>query len=404
MKILISIFVIIGMAIPCFAGQANDKKMTSVIPDPNIVTNQVHTNRIKSLSKNLNRDDQLKKTHEYLASLETKELLEFAAELSNEKDFELSVISLVPHLKKKLSEYFPASDICVQIKDKKNNMKYRAFLIDIATKFENQTMLQIDNVTDGTSDSIEICETLVTTAEDKSNEVVLRRYALLQIGKNNSNMIALKKQEKILNKVDAWEGRLLKLYRNEDSPDVKGAAITAMRRSQVSNLENILSEVLTDSEDFNDIIIRHTVVSVAKSGLRDKYVSQMREIALAKNSNEVYGTTIYALGIIGNTEAICAIADAYHKHGFLRTIRSAFRKNEKTILDMLAQDKDDYTVSCGLIAVKLGRIAAAKELVESISITHENTSLRKDAQEILDEINTYETSILQHEQEDGNDK
>jgi len=367
---------------------------------------QAINDRLLMASENgISQEDRSKNFNDYLSNLDSNGLLEVASELADVNDLESSGISLIPHLKKRLSEKFPSSDFYKIIKDKKQNNKFRAFLIDIVTKFSK---VEANNIVTSNSSSDtpnlstteadvnnnEICETLISLAEDKANDAELRRYALLQLGKKNSSLGAVTKDE---------DNRLLKIFRDDDSPLVRGAVITTMRRMKSSNLGPILDEVLAEPEDFYDIEIRHAVVSAAKSDLRNKYIANLKKIAITKNNNETYQSTIYALGLIGNIDAICAIADAYQKYGSEPIIRSAFRKNGKIILLMLDPANDDYTISCGLKAVKIGRISTAKELIESIAMNSKNKSLRDEAGNILDEIDTYEVNAIQYKWEARND-
>lgn len=398
------------------------KKEIRTCPNYVLTANHKHlkeiNDRLISLGNGKRHEERLEKIHDYLSGLDTEELLGIALELADVNDLESSGLVLVPHLKKTMSKGFSSSKICNMIKDKKHNSKFRAFLIDIATKLPKQYLVKTNNITSSDSNNdnpnlsivksdtgnSEINETLISLVEDKSNKAELRRYALLQMGKENSNLTAITNEKEMVAEFETSENRLLKIFRNDKSSPVRGAAITALRRLKSSNLESVLNETLSAPEDFDDIIIRHAVVSAAKSNLRDEYVGQIKKIAFAKRGCEVYGSAIYALGIIGNIDAICAIADVYHQYGFQRTIRSAFRKNEKTILSMLTFDKDSYVISCGILAVRIGRIAAAKELIESVATTHENPLLRKEAQKVLDEIGHYETIEFQHKWEDDNVK
>jgi len=209
---------------------------------------------------------------------------------------------------------------------------------------------------------------------DSTNEMGLRRYAILQIGKAKS----WKNQD-----IDT-QSKLKSLMDDPAAPDeVKAAAITAMRRTNSPNLKGALNAILHSPDAYSDIEIRHTSVSAAKSKVGGNFVPQLRSIALSNRSDDVIGSAIYALGIIGDVGAMVAVADIYKKQGKTRTIRSAFGKNAKTILLMLNPSNDQSVIDAGIVAAQIGRLPAAIKALKVINIEHADVLLREHAERAL---------------------
>ena len=220
---------------------------------------------------------------------------------------------------------------------------------------------------------IQLDDMILSLAEDIQNEPELRRYALLQLHEKH----IYNKESKI-----AKKERLSEIYYEDKSPKVKGAALTAMRRIKSSDMEAILDDILANPSSYDFTVIRHAVVSAAKSGYGDKYIPLLEKIALAKNDEEVYGSTIYSLGLIGTPEAINSIIRVYNEHGFKRCIGSALRKNKETVSSML-KSNDDLMIKNATIASQISELSVAKPLLGTITEKNNNQAIQDIAKDAL---------------------
>ncbi len=340
-----------------------------IAPDYAIVSQRIHSSYLNNLRKALKSNDYSQNRHNYLSKLSTKQLFEFAVELAEDDQLDLTGIMLVPHLKKQFSKKYPLGEMADIIMNRKHKSKFRAFLLDIATKFPGATTAQTKQK------QIKFDDIILSLAEDTQNEPDFRRYALLQLHEKHIN-----KDSKI-----AKKERLSKIFHEDKSPKVKGAALTAMRRIKSSDMETILDDILVNPGSYNFTVIRHAVVSAAKSGYGDKHIPLLEKIALAKEDEEVYGSTIYSLGLIGTPEAINSIIKAYHKHGFKQCIGSALRKNEKTVRSML-KSSDDLMIKNAIVASQIGELSTAKPSLETITEKNNDQAIRDIAKDAIEKL------------------
>lgn len=75
------------------------------------------------------------------------------------------------------------------------------------------------------------------------------------------------------------------------------------------NSEKVISNILKHPDKYNEQSIRIAVVKSAKEGYGEQYVDEMATILQTTNSREIYGSTIYALGIIGTPNSIKFIVE-----------------------------------------------------------------------------------------------
>jgi len=320
--------------------------------------------KMAALTESISGEEKSFVLNEYLAELDARELIEIAAEMAADNQLEESVAILVPHLKQKWAENVPVADICEIITDNMYDAKFRAFLIDITTKTKN--------ISD--TDILRLEKAIKAVTQDEKNDIGLRRYALLQLRKPNSSQHVTR----------GSESELMRIFTNtETPPEVKGAAITAMRRTKDPALESVIDTVLKAKEDFPSIVVRHAVVTAAKSGLSKKYIEELKKITNTTVDPELYASTIYSLGITGGQDAIAAIVADYGRHGNERIGRMALRQNEKTILSMIELSQPIEIINIGIEAARLGEIVTSVPQLQAIADKHPEKTLRDKVMEVL---------------------
>lgn len=212
------------------------------------------------------------------------------------------------------------------------NSLFRAFVIDMGLRVNN----------DEGRKSKKMLNALHVIIQDESENARLRRFAvmnLLDVGeyKNGNN-----------------ESILLKVFKNERTPsEVKGALLTAMGRTGDPNLNNTIKEVLHESHKYSNIVKRHAVITAAKRGLAVENLDKIKIILEETNDPEVYASSIYALGLTEEPEAIKIIVDNYDKFNNSHIGDNALEKNKTTITNMLKTVQSVHLVSAGIKAATI---------------------------------------------------
>ena len=336
-------------------------------PNYSVVQQRAHLNKIRSMGAYCGGKEAFGKRKEYLSTLDMKGILETASEMAEDGNLIDDGVELIPYIKQKVaSDGLPYSEFCSIIQDNKYNSTFRAFMIDILYSI----LKHRGDVAN--KEKANLVDVLLSLGENKSNDPGLRRYALLKIRRN-------------LKKINASEEkRLYDVFLNKDAPDIaRGAAITAMRRMESSNLEKALHAVLSNPDNYPDTVIRHAVVTAAKSGFGVSYVNNIYNIAISTTNKQLYGSSIYALGIIGGTNAICTLVNLYEQHQPSRLFVNAFKKNADRIKFMLNLDNDKIIISSGITAAKIGGICSAGKYLQKIFNNIDDKSLRKKSQEAI---------------------
>ncbi|MBC2581541.1 hypothetical protein [Clostridium sp. DJ247] len=334
------------------------------LPDLQDIKTLKHIKKIESLKLSGNKDEQNQSVKDYLSKLNSKELLETAAEIAEiDKDnFEKSAMIVVPYIKKKWGNT-PPSDAIKVVKDKKYDSKFRIFVLDGMTMLGNEKVV----------DSASIIEDLKLIATDTSEDKNLRRYALLKLRKSGE--------------INHAKLQLASIVNNESEPaEIRGAALTAMRRTEDPELNTSLQIIISNADKYEGIVLRHAMVESAKNGSIKQYIHAIKKIAETTNDYEVYQSAIYALGLSGGLDEIKAITSVYGAHNNKDICNFALRKNENTVLSMLSLNQSKETIISGIKAAKLANIPSAIPLLNEIK------SNSKD-QEILNEIKSATDTI-----------
>ncbi|MDP8232148.1 MAG: hypothetical protein P9L91_05700, partial [Candidatus Zophobacter franzmannii] len=217
---------------------------------------------------------------------------------------------------------------------------------------------------------------IICVGENSSNEDFLRRYALLSLPSKTLN-----------NKSHKGNSRLLQIFQDPQAPPiVKGAVITAMRRTKDSEFEPVLKSVLINPQNYDNATIRYAVVSASKSGKGVEYIKNLKTISESTNDPKLHSSSIYALGLIGNSEAIRIIVNNYGKHNNERISRVGIKRNQKTILKMLDHKQTINTLNAGIKAAEIGNITAAKAKLNYLASSYSNGSVKRFALKVVENL------------------
>ncbi|WP_043891351.1 HEAT repeat domain-containing protein [Paenibacillus sp. Aloe-11] len=309
-------------------------------------------------------DSQLDKQTEYLKTLNGNELFETLGELSiyDEPNFERYAEAILPYLNKQWQGKVPTgvSDI---LADQEYNSKLRAFIIDILA---NGNKLDRNSL-----------EKMKTVIENKDEDGNLRRYALLQLEPQKDPVLST--EEKSINLKAIFDD-------SNESVQVRSAAITAMRRLNDPNFKVVLSS-LSKSENANDPLLRTLFTSAAKVGELDDYIEVVKKILNETKDEQVFGSTIYALGISGGEEAVYLVV--HHQGKFKGNTeeigRYSLLRNLNTISSMLKSQSDDKIITA-LKASEIINYGEAYPGIKEIRKNSKNSEVIKAAEHALETI------------------
>ncbi|MFZ3171570.1 MAG: hypothetical protein WA118_06275 [Carboxydocellales bacterium] len=367
---ILASLVIIGSVVSIQSVQAN---VVNVIPDKEVIRNRVHLKQIETYKGIPDKDQQNKAINRYLSQLDIKELLETAAEINLNGRLEQEGQIIVPHIKKAWHNGVPYKDTSAVVKDKDHNPKFRIFVLDGITNSANQQGYE----------SSDVIDTILSIAQDNSDNEDVRRYALLKLRKPG----AFTKNESIGGAAEKSE--LFSLFNEQASPaKVKGAAITAMRRTKDPNFKAALNAVLTNPEKYPSIVIQHAALDAAKGGLGKIFITQLRNLAETTKDADLFGSTVYALGLTTGSEAVNTIVSTYGKFGNESIARFSLIRNQKIILSMLDINQSDELVSAGIKAAEKIKLQSSIVLLENIAVNSRNQELRNAAKIAAEEIKT----------------
>lgn len=326
--------------------------------DRAVIKDKVHVKKIKELQG----DHQALSM--YLSQLSTKDLLETAAELADSGEFALDQqgIIIIPELKKRWENKVPR-EVEQMIKDKTKSKKFRLFLMD-----SYSGIVKGDEVHDEA-----VLDSLLSVALDKTENGEIRSYALLKIRKPSKNP----------EKKKLHETKLKELFNDLNTPaSVRGAVVTAMKRSGNPYLQETVEEVMLNTGKYPSIVVRHAIAEGAKSG-KFKDIVKMKDLANKTQDPEVYATTVNSLGLLQTQEAVKAIVEIAGKHNNPEIAGYALMQNQAKILEMLALSQGKDTMLAGIAAVELIQLHSAVEKLEAIVTSTPDAKIRSKAQQVL---------------------
>lgn len=333
----------------------------SIIPDKSVVVKKVHASKIKQLVQNENGDILVR---EYLSSMKLKDILETAAEFADEGHLISSGLLLSPYYQKELDKNPQISEINKVILDKNYNEIFRAFVLDGITN--SKTIEGYKNN--------EIINTMMSIISDPLEKPYIRRFALLKLRKQPNN-IELRKE-------------LIKIFKDENAPaEVRGASITAMRRIEDPNFQEVVDDVLNNYTNYHGEIIRYAAIEAAKSKKNKNYYTKLlSKIAKETNNKEVYGSTIFSLGIVGGPDAVKAIVDNYGRFGDDLSCNSALKRNYKSIISLIDLNQPIENITVGIKAAKYAGLTPAIDALQLIVNNSPDKNIVNQAQDAINYI------------------
>jgi hypothetical protein len=330
--------------------------------DKTVIQQKKHVNIIKELLQNSKPEEKTKKVNQYLSGLNDKQLLETAAEIALETNDYNSYILISKHFKDKFKQDPPYNTFANIIKDKGYKDLFRTYIMDISTKLGKGKT------------NPPILDSLVSVATDNTEKDYVRRYALLQL-EFNDNDVSKETKEHIHSKLN-------EILNSANEPaEVQGAAITAMRRTHHPDFEQKAQRILDNAQNYPEIVVRHAVVNIAKTASGHKYISKLKTIAENTENNEVLGSTIYALGLIGDKDAIKAIISNKEKVEETE-IRASLKRNEDTIISMLDVNNEESDIVTG---IKAAKILKYETFIEPLLLVLSSNKVGQETKELAQE-------------------
>ena len=277
---------------------------------------------------------------DYVSELNLNELFEFAYELAEIDSLDFNCQIFVPFIKTLIRNDNDINDTLELISQENFNPKFRAFLIDIVTK---------EISTKDTSYFDNLQQILLSVASETSADPFLRGYALMQLRSKTNELYPI----------------LTDLMNSSSEPEVISSLLTAMRRTNHPDLEENVSKILSQPENYDDEILRHAAVSIAKSGLGISYVSHIGEIATTTESRKVYNSMIYSLGLIRDPESVCEIVNSSGRYDEKILIYSILI-NQITVENMVRSDQGKKYIINGLKAIQIANIPFNESVIYQI--------------------------------------
>ena len=151
----------------------------------------------------------------------------------------------------------------------------------------------------------------------------------------------------------------------------------------VQSTEKQISNILKNPDKYNEQSVRIAVVKSAKEGYGGKYIEEMATILQTTSNEEIYGSTIYALGIIGTPAAVKALMEHYNDP---ENIIYALKMNESTIISMLDKIQPQSIITAGIEATKLLGFDSFINPLSNIINEYQNTEIQERAAEAREQI------------------
>ncbi|MDQ0878825.1 hypothetical protein QFZ77_007484 [Paenibacillus sp. V4I3] len=149
------------------------------------------------------------------------------------------------------------------------------------------------------------------------------------------------------------------------------------------NSEKEISNILKHPDKYNEQSIRIAVVKSAKEGYGEQYVDEMATILQTTNSQEIYGSTIYALGIIGTPNSIKVIVENQNDSDI---ISYSLQMNENIIISMLDVNQPQNMINAGIQAAKLLEFSSFIQPLSNIKNNYPNNEVQARAAKVLKQI------------------
>lgn len=298
-----------------------------------------------------------------LHQMNAREVLALAKQLTGTGRFDGNERALALQLARNWRESLTFAELRAALTDSTNDPKLRAFLVDFLIHAANLTP----------EESILLDSTLIAIAEITTSDPSLRRYALMAL-RNQSD--------------DGQTQRIRAIAQHQETPpEVRSAAITAMRRTgDVTGHDAVAREVLTKTEGSPSIVLRHAMVSLAKGGNAAEHTKTFASIATTTDDPQVHASAIYSLGMAKSIEAVMAIIDSAGRHANAPIVRHSLQASEPTILKMLAADQPSAVLESAIDASRMGGLVSAIPLLRLLTDVSATAQVRAKLLQTIEEL------------------
>lgn len=279
----------------------------------------------------------------------------------------------VPHLKQLWAGSVPYGQVKKIILDKDYESHFRAFMLDAGTKLNDKKGFATH----------EMSEAALSIAQDNTERAELRRYALLQLRKQG----AYEFPAGTANSTSQSSTTLQKIFNNPVEPgEVRGAVLTAMRRTGDPQFKNSVILILSHPEKNAGIVVQHALIDAALGGIANENIKQIISIAQTTTNPEVYASAINSLGITGSPEAVKAITSLYGKFNNPYIGNASLERNTKVIISMLDLKQPLDTIQSAITAADILKFDSFIEPLKLLVNNTQDQALRDSAAAVLNGI------------------
>jgi len=310
---------------------------------------------MKLLEENPNEDS----VRLFIESLTDDAILELMEYFCSNNQFSAIEALLIPALKKKWGADVPFERLAILAADQKRAVLFRTMLTDIICSFRG-IITQADREL--------IVTHLVPILLDKTQDEELRRISIMKL----SNVLNPEVNEKNVYS----DGFLNILGDITESPKVKGACVTALRRLNDKRAVPILMDkCLNYSDENGSLFNRHAVVALAKyakQGGIDSPADAIGNVMKNTKDDRTYGSAVYALSLLGDLEFVRLLPELiksseYHQNPEERiSVESALVGHRKAIIEALDHEDRNYVLA-GVKACTLITMPGASQKLESLA-------------------------------------
>ncbi len=122
---------------------------------------------------------------------------------------------------------------------------------------------------------------------------------------------------------------------------------------QYQNSESAIVQVISYPGKYSVNNVRFSVIHAAKQDYGKKHIDKLIQIMQNTNDRDIYTSTVYALGLIRDKNAVKAIMQNYGRFNDPYIEKGALNMNRKTVISMLEPDQPQEIIMAGIAAAEI---------------------------------------------------
>ena len=296
---------------------------------------------------------------QFLNSLDSRGLLDLMEYLCGAGQFGVVEALVAPCLSGKWGDEVPFELLLSLAQDKEKDVRFRKVLADIACGARDKSTLEDRDL---------IALHLMSLALDSTEEAGFRELlikklsAVMQMGVSEAE--------------SSCDTFLALLQDTSESPRVRGASITALRRLEDERAIPILTDVCLDySVEDDPYLVRHAVVAVGKyasNGKMEGAADVIGHVIATSKDERVYGSAVYSSSLLESRDFLRLLPDLvdsmeqHLSHAVADSVESALGKHEAAIIDALEHSDERYVVA-GIEACTVVPVPEARLKLEALA-------------------------------------